>query len=98
MGQDFTVPQTTVTFAVGTPTGDTQPVLVNVIDDDEVEGTESLLLTGIVAPPASFVGGPATVNIIDDDGKCVWNEILLLNFYFIPLTTWSIPVSSCKEL
>ena len=71
MGEDFTLPQTSVTFISGTPTGDTQPVFVDVIDDDDVEGMEFLLLTGIVAPPASFLGDSTiNVTIMDDDGKC----------------------------
>ena len=71
MGEDFTLPQTSVTFISGTPTGDTQSVFITIIDDDDVEGTESLLLTGIVAPPASFLGDSTiTVTIMDDDGKC----------------------------
>ena len=39
------------------------------LDDLFIEGTENFTLTGSVAPPASFVGGPVTVRIIDDDGK-----------------------------
>ena len=51
-------------------------VFVNVLDDLLVEGTECFTLSGSIsittaAPGASFVGGPATVCILDNEGKTV---------------------------
>ena len=71
MGQDFTLSRNEVTFGLGSIFGDTISVSVDVLDDLLVEGTENIVLSGSVAPPASFVGGPATVSILDDDSKCV---------------------------
>ena len=69
VGLDFILHQTELTFAEGTSSGDV--IFVDILDDLLVEGTESFTLTGSVAPPALFVGGPVTVSIIDNDGKCV---------------------------
>ena len=50
-------------------------VFVNVLDDLLVEGTECFTLSGSIGSPAatgaSFVGGPATVCILDNEGKTV---------------------------
>ena len=73
MGEDFILSRTEVTFDVGTTYGNAINILVNILDDTLVEGTENFTLTGSVAPPASF-GSSITVSIIDDDdnnGKCV---------------------------
>ena len=74
MGQDFTLSRTEVTFGLGTNDGNIISVFVDILDDLFIEGTENFTLTGSVAPPASFVGRPVMVKIIDDDGKClcVW--------------------------
>ena len=69
VGLDFILYQTELTFAEGTSSGDI--IFVDILDDLLVEGTENFTLTGSVAPPALFVGGPVTVSIIDNDGKCV---------------------------
>ena len=41
-----------------------------------MEGTEFLTLSGSIGSPAaagsSFVGGPVTVNILDNDGKIMY--------------------------
>ena len=58
-----------MTFDVGAIDGTTLTVIVDILDDLLVEGTENIVLSGRVASPASFVGGPATVSILDDDGK-----------------------------
>ena len=71
MGQDFTLSQTEVTFDIGANDGNTIAAFVDVLDDLLVEGTENIVLSGSVAAPASFVGGPVTVRILDDDSKCV---------------------------
>ena len=69
MGQDFTLSRTEVTFGLGTNDGNVISVFVDILDDLFIEGRENFTLSGSVAPPASFVGGPVTVRIIDDDGK-----------------------------
>ena len=74
MGEDFTLSPTEVTFDIGTNDGNTINVVVDVLDDDDVEGTESFTLSASTSSPeAVFVGVPAlTVSILDDDGKLVW--------------------------
>ena len=74
MGQDFLLSRTEVTFALGTNDGNVISTFVDILDDLLVEGTENFTLTGSVAPPASFVGGPVTVSIIDNDGKWVCSK------------------------
>ena len=69
VGQDFILSRTEVTFALGTNDGNVISVSVDILDDLLVEGMENFTLTGSVAPPALFVGGPVTVTIIDNDGK-----------------------------
>lgn len=71
MGEDFTLSPTEVTFDVGTNDGNTINVVVDVLDDDDVEGTESFTLSASTSSPeAVFVGFPdLTVSILDDDGK-----------------------------
>ena len=60
-----------MTFHKGAITGVTKNVSVEIIDDSLVEGTESFVVSGNVAAPASFVpgGDTATVNILDNDGE-----------------------------
>ena len=77
MGQDFTLSQTEVTFDLGANDGTSMTVFVDVLDDLLVEETENIVLSGSVAAPASFVGGPATVRILDDDSKCVYAGSLM---------------------
>lgn len=60
-----------MTFDLGANNGNTITAFVNVLDDLVVEGTEDVFLSGSVDAPASFVGGPATFNIVDDDCKCI---------------------------
>ena len=70
VGQDFSLSRTEVIFGMGANSGSSINILVQILDDTLVEGTENFTLTGSVAPPASF-GSSITVSIIDDDGKCV---------------------------
>ena len=58
-----------MTFDLGATNGILISIIVDILDDLLVEGTENIVLSGRVASPASFVGGPATVSILDDDGK-----------------------------
>ena len=61
-----------MTFGLGTNDGNVISVFVDILDDLFIEGRENFTLSDSVAPPASFVGGPVTVRIIDDDGKHLW--------------------------
>ena len=77
VGEDFILLRSEVTFDIGANDGNTINVLVDVLDDLLVEGTECFTLTGGIgspsAPGSSFVGGPVTVCILDNDGKtCIW--------------------------
>ena len=76
MGEDFTLSPTEVTFDIGTNDGNTINVVVDVLDDDDVEGTESFTLSASTSSPeAVFVGVPdLTVSILDDDGKLVGSD------------------------
>ena len=74
----------TATFGIGTHNGNGLTTTIYVLDDLEVEGTESLTLSGSVAlgappapspPPASFVGDSVTVDILDDDSKFILVEL-----------------------
>lgn len=74
MGEDFTLSRTVVTFDFGEDDGNRRVTFVHVLDDPLVEGTESFTLSGsVTAPYASFVGDPVTIDIIDDDSKCVYS-------------------------
>jgi len=61
-----------VTFNIGANDDNAISVPIVIQDDLPVEGTETFTLTGSVVTTgtiATFVGGPATVSILDDDGK-----------------------------
>jgi len=61
-----------VTFDIGASDGNSMSVLINILDDLLVEGTETFTLTGSVVTTgtiATFVGGSATITILDNDGK-----------------------------
>ena len=74
MGEDYTLSHTAVTFTRGEDDSNRRVTFVDVLDDPLVEGTESFILSGsVVAPYASFVGDPVTIDIIDDDSKCVYS-------------------------
>ena len=61
-----------MTFPAGTNTSTVNNITINVdvLDDFLVEGIEIFTLSVSVTPPASFVGDPVTVIILDDDSKC----------------------------
>ena len=93
VGEDFILLRSEVTFDIGANDGNTINVLVDVLDDLLVEGTECFTLTGGIGSPAapgsSFVGGPVTVCILDNDGKtCIWLYLqfssLFLSLVFLP--------------
>ena len=69
---DFRLVFQMLTLCRGTSNNNVQSLVVDIIDDHFVEGTESFVISGNATPPASFVPGrdTATVNILDNDGKC----------------------------
>ena len=81
---DFTSNSATLTFPAGSGPLTSQTFIVQVMDDDFVEGTETIPLQ------ATVVGGVAVgtftadrdtadIEIIDDDGKYVMNIQLVRN-------------------
>jgi len=71
-GTDFVLVLNQVTFDIGASDGNSMSVLINILDDLLVEGTETFTLTGSVVTTgtiATFVGGSATITILDNDGK-----------------------------
>lgn len=73
VGSDFLLLRPEVTFDVGANDGNFITFVVDILDDFLVEGTETFTLFGNVTTTgisASFVGGPATFTIIDNDGRC----------------------------
>ena len=73
MGEDFRLVFQMLTLCPGTGNNNVQSLVVDVIDDFFVEGTESFVISGDVTAPASFVPGrdTATVTILDNDGEYV---------------------------
>ena len=69
---DFRLVFQRLTLCQGTSNGNVQSLVVDIADDFLVEGTESFVISGDATAPASFVPGrdSATVNILDNDGKC----------------------------
>ena len=61
-----------MTFVQEVATGSIQNAFISVTVDQLVEGTENLVVSGNVTPPASFVpgGDTVTVDILDSDGEC----------------------------
>jgi len=60
------------TFDLGANDGNTISLIVDILDDRVVEGTETFTLSGSVVTTgtiATFEGGPANVTILDDDSK-----------------------------
>jgi len=75
-GPDFVLLRDEVTFDMGANDGNTINAFIDIVDDLMVEGTEFLTLSGSIGSPAatgsSFVGGPVTVTILDNDGKIMY--------------------------
>ena len=69
---DFRLVFQRLTLCQGTSNGNVQSLVVDIADDFLVEGTESFVISGDAKAPATFVPGrdSATVNILDNDGKC----------------------------
>ena len=74
-GLDFNLPRTEETFGVGAANGNTMSIIVDVLNDLLVEGTECFTLSGAIGTPAAsgsrFVGGDVTICIDNNNSKCV---------------------------
>ena len=70
--EDFRLVFQSLALCRGTSNGNVQSLVVDIIDDFLVEGTENFVVSGVATVPASFVPGRdnATVTILDNDGKC----------------------------
>jgi len=71
-GTDFVLARDGVTFDAGANDGNTISIRIEIWDDLSVEGTERFTFTGSVVTTGTigvFVGGPATISILDDDSK-----------------------------
>ena len=71
--EDFRLSRTKLRFPAGTNNGTIQTLVVNVVDDDFVEGTETFVISGSVTSPAMFLPGRsmATITIMDNERKCM---------------------------
>ena len=72
MNEDFRLVFQRLTLCQGTSNNNVQSLVVDIIDDFLVEGTESFVISGNATAPASFVPGQdsTTVTILDNDGEC----------------------------
>ena len=70
--KDFSLIFQMLTLCPGTSNNNVQSLVVDIIDDTLVEGTESFVISGDATAPASFKPDRdnVTVNILDNDGKC----------------------------
>ena len=70
-GADFSLVSTALTFGMGSGDDDTMDIMVTLLDDLLVEGTENYTLSISVSSGPASVGalGTVTVNIADDDGE-----------------------------
>ena len=72
VNEDFHLVFQRLTLCQGTSNNNVQSLVVDIIADFLVEGTESFVIFGDATAPASFVPGrdSVTVTILDDDGTC----------------------------
>ena len=72
VGEDFRLVFQMLTLCPGTSNNNVQSLVVDILDDFLVEGTESFVISGNATAPALFVPGQdtATVDILDNDGEC----------------------------
>ena len=70
--EDFSLPKNKVVFYAGTNDDTIQTLVVTIVDDGLVEGTETIVLSGSVTSPAMFLPGrnTTTITIIDNERKC----------------------------
>ena len=71
--EDFRLSKTKLRFLAGTNNGTIQTLVISIVDDDFVEGTESFVLSGSVTSPAMFLPGRnmTTITIVDNERKCI---------------------------
>ena len=97
--QDFTLIRNAVTFAIGANDGNTISILVDVLDDLLVEGTECFTLSGAIstttaAPGSTFVGGTVTICIADNDCKFVYGCSWSLTALVVKMGSYRLTTSS----
>ena len=70
--EDFSLPTNEVVFLNDTNSGTIHTLVINIVDDGLVEGTETFVLSGSVTSPAMFLPGRnmTTITIMDNEGKC----------------------------
>ena len=70
--EDFSLSTNELVFLAGTNNGTIQTLVVTIVDDSLVEGTEAFVLSGSVTSPAMFFPGRnmTTITIMDNERKC----------------------------
>ena len=70
--EDFSLSTNELVFLAGTDNGTIQTLVVIIVDDSLVEGTETVVLSGSVTSPAMFLPGRnmTTITIVDNERKC----------------------------
>ena len=70
--EDFYLPTSEVMFRAGANNGTIRTLVISIVDDHLVEGTETFVLSGSVTTPAMFLPGRnmTTITIMDSEGKC----------------------------
>ena len=70
--EDFSLSTNEVVFLAGTNNGTIQTLVISILDDDLMEGTENFVLSGSVTSPAMFLPGRnmTTITIMDNERKC----------------------------
>ena len=69
---DFSLSEYELQFLAGTTNGTIQTLIINIFDDDLVEGIETFVISGSVTSPAMFFPGRnmTTITIMDNERKC----------------------------
>ena len=70
--EDFSLPANKLVFRAGANNGTIRNLVISIVDDDLVEGTETFAISGGVTLPAMFLPGRnmTTITIMDNDCKC----------------------------
>ena len=82
--EDFYLPKNELVFLNGTNNGTIQTLVISIVDDGLVEGTETIVLSGSVTSPAMFLPGRnmTTITIIDNERKCRQEFITIISVKF----------------
>ena len=82
--EDFYLPKNELVFRAGTNNGTIQTLVISIVDDGLVEGTETIVLSGSVTSPAMFLPGRnmTTITIIDNERKCRQEFITIISVKF----------------